>query len=328
MPSPQPSVVVVGSLNIDYIASVEELPSPGQTVGEASLIKRFGGKGANQAVAAVRQGARVMMIGCVGDDDEGHRYEERLKREGVDVSMMSRSGKVGTGTALIAVDRQGENFIIVSPGANGQLSKERLSLAHLSKHHPSAILVQFEIPMPTICALLRWANASGIPVIVNPSPFQRGFPWGRCAVDSLIVNDGEAKLVFGLDPNHLARQVSAWRKKLLAYRIRQLIITRGARPTLCLTGVELLEIPALRVKPVDTVGAGDAFAGTFAACQAAGLGLELTIRFANCAGALTTLKPGAQEAIPTRRATQQSLRRLNTPQASRSVCINLKPVSF
>jgi ribokinase len=305
-----PRVVVVGSLNVDYIASVEKLAAPGETVAATGLMRRFGGKGANQAVAAARQGARVSLIGCVGEDDEGRAYLKRLRSEGIDAAAMSRASSALTGTALIAVDNAGENTIIVAAGANGELTPGALAARQPLLRRASVILLQFEIPMATTKAVIRFANIVSVPVILNPSPLREGFPWGSYQLDALIVNAGEARAIFGLPLESKADRRQAWRKALAECRVRHLIVTRGAQPTLCLSSDEYLEIPTLKVKPVDTVGAGDAFAGTFAARRAEGLDMVTAIRLANCSGALATLKAGAQEAIPNRMATQRAARML------------------
>ena len=305
-----PRVVVVGSLNMDYIASVERLPAPGETVLARALTKRFGGKGANQAVAAARQGANVSMVGCVGADADGPIYCQRLQKEGIDTSGISRSTSSLTGTALIAVDRKAENTIIVAAGANREVTPDKIEQLQSIISGAAAILLQFEIPSPANLAVLKLANRAGIPVGLNPSPLQDKFPWGTARLDSLIVNGGEARAIFGLPAKNFRSERAAWIKALQKYKIGSLIITRGARPTVCFNSGDYLEVPTLRVKPIDTVGAGDAFAGTFMACRAEGLDLRSAIRVANCAGALTTLKIGAQEAIPNRAATQRALRRL------------------
>jgi ribokinase len=303
-------VVVVGSLNLDYIASVKKLPVPGETVAASGLIRRFGGKGANQAVAAARQGAKVSLIGCVGDDDDGRAYCKHLKAEGIDVSGIVRTSKALTGTALIAVADNAENVIIVAAGANGELAAHALSRVRPKIARAAAVLVQFEIPMTTTKAVVQLANRLQIPVVLNPSPLREGFPWGSCKLDTLIVNAGEAQTIFGLPPEDFVGRQRAWSNAMANCKVAQLIVTRGAQPTICFTASDFLEVPTLKVRPVDTVGAGDAFAGTFVARRADGLGLLPAIRLANCAGALATLKRGAQEAIPTRRATERAQGRL------------------
>jgi ribokinase len=310
MASLTPRVVVVGSLNLDYIASVERLPAPGETVAASGLIRRFGGKGANQAVAAARQGARVSLIGCVGEDDDGRAYLRRLKAERIGTSGISRTNKAATGTALIAVDGKAENTIIVAAGANGYLSTRAIEELQPLITKASAILLQFEIPMSTNLAVIGRANRVGVPVVLNPSPLQEGFPWGHCKLDTLIVNAGEAHAIFGLPPEDIGARRAAWLKALAECGIDSLIITRGAQPTICISAGEFLTMPVLKVKPVDSVGAGDAFAGSLVAHRAQGLDVVSAIRLANCAGALTTLKPGAQEAIPSQAQTRRAARSL------------------
>jgi ribokinase len=302
-------VVVVGSLNVDYIAAVQHLPGPGQTIAAFKLIRRFGGKGANQAIAAARQGAKVRLIGCLGDDPDGLDYLARLKRESISVAGISRIGSERTGTALIAVDEQAENMIIVAAGANGALRPTAIVEQGAAISGAGAVLLQFETPMAATVAAIRRANRAGVPVVLNPSPFCPGFPWGRCSIDTLIVNAGEASAIFGVPFNHKS-QFRKVRSALDKRKIANLIVTQGAKPTLCFQGEECMEVSTLRVQPLDTVGAGDAFAGTFAARQAEGLDFISAVRLANCAGALTTLKPGAQEAIPSRARTEMAARSL------------------
>lgn len=305
------NLLVVGSLNIDYIASVDRLPGPGETVSARNLIQRFGGKGANQAVAAARQGARVAMIGCVGDDDNGRAYRGRLAGERVDAGAISTAKRALTGSALIAVDRVGENLIIVAPGANGHLRPNDIRKHSALLENAQAVLLQFEVPLPTVVETVRLANRASIPVVLNPSPWREGFPWGKLVVDSLIVNAVEAGAVLGAPFSQpSARVIRSVRQALERKGIRRLIVTRGARSTLCISRNEYFEIPALRVKPVDTVGAGDAFAGAFCAARAEGFDVRGAIRLANCAGALATLKPGAQESIPNRSSTRNAAKRL------------------
>jgi ribokinase len=296
---------------MDYIASVARLPGAGETVAATGLIRRFGGKGANQAVAGARQGARVSMLGCVGADAEGGAYRRRLRDEGIDASAVLTTARALTGTALIAVDASAENLIIVSPGANGQLTPGAIRAERRRFSSARIVLLQLEVPLPTVLESIRLANRLGVPVVLNPSPLRADFPWGRWHIDTLIVNEGEAEAIFGLKPPSLAAGSAGWDRGLRQRRIQRLIITRGHRSTLLAEPGACLEVPTLRVRPVDTVGAGDAFAGTFAARRAEGHELIRAVGYANCAGALATLKPGAQEAIPGRTATEHAFRRLN-----------------
>lgn len=303
-------VIVVGSLNIDYIASVKHLPAPGETVSATGLVRRFGGKGANQAVAAARQGARVGLIGCVGADDAGRAYCRRLQAEGIGTAAITATPRALTGTALIAVDQAAENSIIVAAGANGELKPHAIRAQQARIASADILLLQFEVPRATVVEAVRIANRAGVPVVLNPSPLRDGFPWGRCKLDTLIANTGEAQAIFGLRLDSLPAAVGRWQRALVRRRVERLIVTRGAKSTLCISRSGCLEVPTLAVRPVDTVGAGDSFAGTFAARRAGGADLLSAIRYANCAGALATLKPGAQEAIPDRRLTDKALKRL------------------
>jgi ribokinase len=308
--SVNPDVVVVGSLNLDYIAGVERLPAAGETVIADSLILRFGGKGANQAVAAARQGSRVAMIGCLGADSHGKAYLKRLREEHIATAGIYSTQQTLTGTALIAVDRNAENTIVVAPGANGELKPAYIRARRQLIRIARLVLLQFEIPMATVIEAVKLANRSNVPVVLNPSPFRKHFPWGACRVDALIVNSGEATAIFKRRLDHLATRLSSWRRDLAQKNIEHLVITRGPAPTLCITAEDWFEVPALRVKPLDTVGAGDAFAGAFVARRAKGDDLRTAIQYANCAGALATLKPGAQESIPTLVATEKALHHL------------------
>jgi ribokinase len=305
-------VVVVGSLNVDYIASVKRLPAPGETVAATGLVRRFGGKGANQAVAAARQGARVSMVGCVGADDEGRAYCQRLRAEGIDASGVASTRKALTGTALIAVDQAAENIIIVAAGANGELTPAVIRAQRGCIGSAGILLLQLEVPMAAVIQAVRIANRAKVPVVLNPSPLRDGFPWGNCALDAVIANAGEAQAVFGLKLDKLPADLGAWQRALVQRHIGQLIITRGANSTIRISGAGYLEVPTLAVKPVDTVGAGDAFAGAYAATRAESGDVLTAIRYANCVGALATLQAGAQESIPNRAATEKAYRRLTS----------------
>ncbi len=309
-PDKPTNVVVAGSLNVDYIATMERLPAPGETVPAHGLIKRFGGKGANQAVAAARQGAQVTLIGCVGDDADGAAYRDHLTREGIGHSHVSRTGDAPTGTALIGVDASAENLIIVVAGANGAVAPDLIRQAEATLDTAGALVLQLEIPQPAVLEAMRLAENRGVPIVFNPSPFDPAFPWGEVPIGYLIVNESESAALFGQTPDTLLQDPTPWLSWMNTHRIGALIITRGARSTLLLTaasdsGAE--EIPTLEVQPVDTVGAGDAFTGTLATAIASGLPLREALRRANAAGALATLQPGAQEAMPSAKALEAVL---------------------
>lgn len=284
MTTQRPRIVVVGSLNVDHTLRVPHIPAPGETLTSSSMLTCFGGKGANQAVAAARAGGAVSMIGCVGQDDFGTRYMEYLQSEGIDTGGILRS-ELPTGSALIAVDDRGENSIIVNAGANHAITPEDIEKHAGLIRGAEALLLQLECPLAVVRRAAEIARDAGVRVVLNPSPLSEAYLAARFAVDVLIVNEGEAA------------QITPQRT-LPEAMCRHLIITRGADSTLSITGNGMAEIAPPKVSPVDTVGAGDTFAGAFAVASSEGR--EDAIRFANAAGALATLKAGAQPAIPTR----------------------------
>lgn len=300
------SLVVVGSLNVDLIATVKRLPAPGETVPATGLERRFGGKGANQALAAARQGANVTLIGCLGDDPDGRDYRNHLRREGINCSTVN-TVRGGTGSAFIAVDAKGENQIIVIPGANAALTAPTLKVQRARIEVARALLTQLEVPLESVVEAVKLANGRQVPVILNPSPCRSDFPWGKVRVDVLIVNAGEAREIFGADAADMPEAVKDWQEKLKAKNVGVLIVTRGDKSTLVLHGEGFKKVATHAVRPVDTVGAGDTFAGAFATYHAEGMPLLECVRWANAAGALATLKHGAQEGIPMRGDVQSAL---------------------
>ena len=287
-----PKVVVVGSLNIDYTLRVPRIPAPGETLTARSMFSCLGGKGANQAIAAARAGARAALIGCVGADESGTRYIEALKNEGIDTRGIQRS-QIPTGVAFITVDDAGENFIIVNPGANHEVTKAQVERHAALIREADALLLQLECPLPVVRLAAEIARTAGVRVILNPSPLTEAFLADPFEVDVLIVNEGEAQK---MAPNRSLREA----------KCRQLVITRGAESTLHVTEGGLVEYVPPKVSPVDTVGAGDAFAGAFAVASSEAQ--AHAVAFANAAGALSTQKTGAQPSIPWREAIVLALR--------------------
>jgi ribokinase len=285
-------VVVVGSLNIDYTLRVPRIPAPGETLAARSMFSCLGGKGANQAIAAARAGAKAALIGCVGEDESGTRYIESLKKEGIDTRGIQHS-LTPTGVAFIVVDDAGENSIIVNPGANHEVTKAQVERHADLIREADALLLQLECPLPVVRFAAEIARAAGVRVILNPSPLTEAFLADPFEVDVLIVNEGEARK---LAPN----------RRLQEAKSRQLVITRGAESTLHVTEGGLVEYVPPKMLPIDTVGAGDAFAGAFAVASSEGQ--AHAVAFANAAGALATQKAGAQPSIPWREAILLALR--------------------
>jgi ribokinase len=271
------TVVVVGSINADLVVTVDRLPAAGETVIGGRFARHSGGKGANQAVAAARAGARVRFVGAVGDDDFGAAALEELQREGVDVSAVARLGDEPTGVALIAVDREGRNQIAVASGANARVDGAGIGALHAG----DVCLLGFEVPDAAVIAGARAAAEAGARIVLNPAP-ARPIPGAlhrTCGV--LNPNAGEAEALGG------AREIAARTGG-------PVIVTLGADGALLLDGANETAIRAPAVDVVDTTGAGDAFNGVLAAGLAAGLELEDAARRAVEAATASVRVAGAR----------------------------------
>ncbi len=304
-------LVVIGSLNIDYVSRVDELPAAGETVIADDITTCRGGKGANQAISASRQGQQVILFGSIGDDENGASYQKQLSAEGIDVSKIQEV-PCSTGAAFITVDSDGENTIVVAGGANDFLTRDDILEGASVIEGASALLLQFEVPQPTIVEAISIANEHEVPVIINPSPANAAFPWHEVQTDYLIVNESEAEDLLEFEATFFS--ASEVRQRIHELRIKCLIVTRGSKTTLVFPNTgDPYEVDTLAVLAIDTVGAGDAFAGCFAAWIAAGSEPLDAIRAANCAGALTTLGGGAQRPIPDRERVEQHLEQIPVP---------------
>ncbi len=294
-----PRIVVVGSLNVDYIWSVQELPRAGQTVLAGAGRNEFGGKGANQAVAAARHGGAVSFLGCVGDDADGARYRQYLRELGVDTSAIASVADAATGAAHIYVDCRGENMIVVSGGANDRLNPDRVAEALTGRlAGADALVAQLESPLAAVAAALRQAHAQGVRTVLNASPFHAQFAWD-VPIDTVIVNEHELEDFFGVTAAGLEGLTVAGRTELLErHRIAHLVITQGREPTLHVSTREFQSVPTYPVVPKNTVGAGDTFAGTLAVCLAQGMDWPAALWRANVAAGLSTLADGVQTAMP------------------------------
>jgi ribokinase len=261
-------VCVLGSLNLDLVTRVATHPSPGETVLGRGLARLPGGKGANQALAAARAGARTTMIGRVGADEAGTAYRRGLAERGVDVAEVTVAEDEPTGHALIAVDAHGENTIIVVPGANGTLTNVPAAAIQAA----DVLLVQLEVPLTTVAAAVSVAVAAGVRVVLNPSPWSTDLPAEvLAAADPVVVNEHEATL--------------------LADRPAGSVCVTLGRAGARWSGVA---VPAPEVAVQDTTGAGDAFAGTLAAALAAGQNAEQALHTAVTAASEACTWPGAQ----------------------------------
>jgi len=302
-----PPHVVVGSLNMDLVIRTPRFPGPGETIIGSAFHTIPGGKGANQAVAAAKLGAQVTMVGRVGDDAFGAQQIANLSQLGIDVSHIQRDLKAATGVALIALDEQGQNSIILAPGANMRLTLADLEAAENALASAAILVLQLEIPQKVVEQAIKVARAHGVIVLLNPAPARRLPPTLLSQVDVLIPNESETALLTGTEVNDIesARRAAA---KLRAAGVGTVILTLGGRGALLLEGQKATHVPGYRVHVVDTTAAGDAFVGGFAVALAEGQDLAQAVRLANAAGALAVTKLGAQPSLPTRSEVEAFLR--------------------
>ncbi len=289
------AIAVLGSTNMDLVAYVPKAPRLGETVTGRAFRTVPGGKGANQAVAAARCGARVVMIGAVGADEFGVRLRSALTADGIDTAGL-RTAEGASGTAHITVDDEGGNSIIVIPGANARVTgleagdETRIAAA-------DALLVQLELPLEAVLAGALAARAHGVRTVLTPAPAQRLPGELLAATDLLVPNEHEAAALTGLtDPGRCAAA--------LLEAVPEVVITLGAAGVLyAARGREPLSVPAPRVRAVDTTAAGDTFVGALAVALGEGRPMPEALRWASSAAALSVQRPGAQDSMPTRAET-------------------------
>ena len=295
-----PDVVVIGSLNMDLVVRAPRLPKGGETLAGHDFTTAPGGKGANQAVAAARLGARVAMIGCVGADPYGDFLTRSLVQEGIDCRGVSVAAEVPTGIASILVDDQGQNAIVIVAGGNGELSAAHLEEQATLLDQAKLVIAQLEVPLATVGDALARAHALGKTVILNPAPATGPLPADWYAhIDYLVPNESEASLLTGLPVDDL-QQAEAAARQLVAAGARQVLLTLGGQGLLQVSTDSCRHHPATPVKAVDTTAAGDTFLGGFAAGLAEGLSVDEAIALGQQAAAIAVTRPGAQPSIPTR----------------------------
>jgi len=307
----KPKVLVVGSSNTDLIVQSKRLPTAGQTVIGGALTRAPGGKGANQAVAAARAGADVHFIGKVGDDDFGKQTLSNLKTEGIRTRHLGTERGTPSGVALILIDEAGENLISVAPGANMELEATDLEGAESAFRAASFALFQLENPLSTVRRGISVAHRHGCRVILNPAPApERKLPAGLLKqVDVLTPNSSEAAALTGGPVGSVSAAYRA-AEALREMGTGTVIITLGSKGAVVVSEAARYSVPALKVKPVDTVGAGDAFNGALACALAEGQPQEDAVRFAVAAGGLAVTRRGAQPAMPRRAEILKALKRL------------------
>lgn len=287
-----PAIIVVGSLNMDQVVHAPRHPEIGETLLGSDFRTFFGGKGANQAVAASRCGAAVRMVGRVGSDGFGDAILDNLKNEGVELTYVQRDAQASTGVALIVVDDQGRNTIVVAPGANACVTPNDVQAAQPAFEQAGVLVVQLEIPLPAVETALAVAHKFGLRVALNAAPAQQLPLEDYSMIEYLIVNRLELSLLSD------ETEIEAGIRQLRNWGARTIIVTLGEGGVLVHEAASEIHLPAYTVKVVDTVGAGDAFVGAFAAAIAQGATTGEAAQWGNAAGALAVTKPGAQNSLP------------------------------
>ena len=280
---PMGEVVVLGSINMDLVVKVAHLPRAGDTVLGDRLLTIPGGKGANQAVAAVRLGAAVRMIGRVGDDSFGAELRAGLEEDGLDISGVSVDRSTPSGVAMIVVDGGGQNTITVAPGANSNVGETEIALLRKALHRNDVVVLQLEIPLPTVRSAVTAAREAGALVVLNAAPSAALLGLGVPDADLMIVNEGEAQEL-GLGA--------------LRRSARAVAVTMGAEGSILYQGEHLTRVEPQRVEAVDATAAGDAFVGAASYALARGSRLIDAVRLGGAAGAAAVTKLGARPSLP------------------------------
>ena len=288
------NILVVGSLNADLVVRAPRFPQPGETISGEDLQVIPGGKGANQAVAAARLGSKVSMLGRVGKDNFGGFLLDNLGSNQVDAQFVKRED-ASTGTAIIVVDPNGQNSIVLSAGANGKVS--HADVESVSFLNYDLLLLQLEIPVPAVLAAARRAKENNLQVILNPAPAREISDELIALVDFIIPNESELHLLTGTDVKDVA---SAERAShiLLQRGAQNVIVTLGDKGALIVNSDQATHVDAFKVDVVDTTAAGDAFIGGFSTALLQDMSLEESVRYGCACGALAASKFGAQPSLP------------------------------
>ena len=313
--SHEKKVIVVGSINTDLVVYVDELPQPGQTISGNQFAEFSGGKGANQAVAAVRAGVETVFLGAVGNDVYGMQRCDDLKREGMDVSGVLVLKNCKSGIALIEVDKHGENHVVVISGANAGFGAEIISEERLKKCNSAIILFQNEISIDANFEIIKCLNKVAAQIIWNIAPALTRLPPPDVldCIDFLIVNETELLSLCGESLEKNNKKIADLAEKLVEKSLRNLIVTCGSRGSFWTRRDSFSKRPEtfyqepLSVEAVDSVGAGDCFCGVFAAGMSKHGEVRNALAEATAASALSVQKKGAQAAMPYRKEIDKAL---------------------
>lgn len=300
------NLVVLGSINADHILNLDAFPTPGETVTGNQYQVAFGGKGANQAVAAGRSGANIAFIACTGDDDTGERVRKQLESDRIDITPVSVVAGESTGVALIFVNAEGENVIGIHAGANAALTTDRVEAQRGLISGAEALLMQLESPVESVLAAAKIAHENHTTVVLNPAPARLLSDELLALVDIITPNETEAEKLTGIrveNDDDAARAAQALHDK----GIGTVIITLGSRGVWASVNGEGRRVPGFKVKAIDTIAAGDTFNGALVTALLEGGSLDNAIRFAHAAAAIAVTRKGAQPSVPWRKEIDEFL---------------------
>lgn len=293
------SITLVGSANVDFVMKMPRLPVKGETVSGGEFGQAFGGKGSNQALAARRSGGAVNMVASLGDDSFGKQFLELYRSEGINTENVTLHDGISCGTAIIQVDRDGNNTIAIAAGANGLLSPGQVDAAEKAIASSAIVMLQMEVPDDATIRCIELAARHNVDVMLNYAPCRQSSLMLSDKVTILVVNETEASELSGLPVNSIPEAESAARK-LAENGHRLVVVTLGAAGSLVLENDAVTHFPAFTINAVDATAAGDSYCGALATAFAEGKPLGDAVRFATAAGALSASRFGAVPSIPTR----------------------------
>ncbi|MCU0873029.1 MAG: ribokinase [Pirellulaceae bacterium] len=300
------TIVVVGSSNVDFIMKMPHLPQRGETVTDAIFLQTFGGKGANQAVAAARAGGDAHFVNCVGDDHYGAAIVENLQAAGVHTELTFTAADVASGTALVMVGDRGDNYLSVAPGANYRLTRDHIDRARGLISDAAMIVLQCEVLMETLEYVIELAAEQQRPILLNLAPARTLSEASLRNVTYLVVNESEAEFLCGFPVDSLPCAAQA-AETLRTRGPRAVLITMGSQGMCVACGGPPTHVPAFRVTAVDATAAGDVFCGALAVALVEHQPLEQAVRFASAAAAICVTRLGAQPSIPSRHEIERFL---------------------
>jgi len=311
-------VLIIGSSNMDLNIYSQRLPKPGETITGGVFQQFLGGKGANQAVASVRAGAHTVFIGRIGTDAFGDQMVSRLTSEGINMSQIIRDPQHASGVAFIMIDESGENMISVAPGANFHLSKSDIIKSYEIIKNATSLVVQMEIPIETIDEIFKVASEGNVIKILNPAPLKAIPIHILKNIDIIIPNEGELSRLYSLlklpeIKSEGTEKIIQASKAIADFGIKFVITTLGSKGCLIYDreNENVIEIPAIKVKAVDSVGAGDCFNGVLASKLCNGETIVNAVKYATAAASIAVTRKGAQDSMPYAKEIEEQFKNLN-----------------